>query len=101
MEADSSLERVQMYEAYTNYCFFWPRKREGYGGSSLHFKVYGTKEPYVSSEPERMPRKVAVLELPSKGHAQVVALQSQVTLTERIGTRVNQRGQLLCQGTML
>lgn len=64
-------------------------------------EVYGTKEPNVSFEPEWMPRKVAGLELPSKGRVQVVTLQSQVTPTARIRTRVSQRMHLLCQGTVL
>lgn len=38
LEADSSLERVQMCEAYRNCCLCWLRRREDNGGSNLHFK---------------------------------------------------------------
>ena len=65
-----------------------------------HQEVYGTKEPNASFEPEWVLRKVAGLELPSKGHVQVVTLQSQVTPTPRIRSRISQRVHLLCQGTV-
>lgn len=98
--ADPSVERVQIYEVCRDCCLFWPRRREGYGGNSLHFKKFIGQKSH-SFEPEWMPRKVAGLELPPKCHVQVVTLQSQVTPTARIRTRVSQRVHLLCQGTVL
>lgn len=65
-----------------------------------HQEVYGTKKPNVSFEPEWVLRKVAGLELPSKGHVQVVTLQSQATPTPRTRSRISQRVHLLWQGTV-